>query len=64
MTDRVRKMSPKGGGLPKVAVACQGGGMHAGFEIGVLTEILEDINERKRFELVGVSGTSAALCAP
>ena len=64
MTDRVRKMSPKGGGLPKVAVACQGGGMHAGFEIGVLTEILEDINERKRFELVGVSGTSAgALCA-
>ena len=47
MTDRVRKMSPKGGGLPKVAVACQGGGMHAGFEIGVLTEILEDINERK-----------------
>jgi NTE family protein len=64
MTDRVRKMSPKGGGLPKVAVACQGGGMHAGFEIGVLTEILEDINERKRFELLGVSGTSAgALCA-
>ncbi|MGA8961952.1 MAG: patatin-like phospholipase family protein, partial [Pseudolabrys sp.] len=64
MTDRVRKMSPKGGGLPKVAVACQGGGMHAGFEIGVLTEILEDINKRKRFELVGVSGTSAgALCA-
>jgi NTE family protein len=64
MTDRERKMSPKGRALPKVAVACQGGGMHAGFEIGVLTKILEDINERKRFELVGLSGTSAgALCA-
>src|SRR6476620_5709018 len=64
MANRARKMSPKGGALPKVAVACQGGGMHAGFEIGVLSEILEDINERERFELVGLSGTSAgALCA-
>jgi len=61
---RKRKISPKGSAIPKVAVACQGGGMHAAFEIGVLTEILEDIKERKRFELVGVSGTSAgALCA-
>jgi NTE family protein len=64
MADPVRKMSPKGRAIPKVAVACQGGGMHAAFEIGVLTEILEDMNERKRFELVGLSGTSAgALCA-
>jgi NTE family protein len=47
----------------KVAVGCQGGGMHAAFEIGVLTEILKDC-ENKKFELVGVSGTSAgALCA-
>ncbi len=47
----------------KVAVACQGGGMHAAFEVGVLTEILKDC-EKKRFELVGLSGTSAgALCA-
>jgi NTE family protein len=47
----------------KVAVACQGGGMHAAFEIGVLTEILKDC-EKKRFDLVGLSGTSAgALCA-
>ena len=38
MANRARKMSPKGGALPKVAVACQGGGMHAGFEIGVLSE--------------------------
>jgi NTE family protein len=57
----------------KVAIACQGGGMHAAFEVGVLTEILntlddqrkrQDIEEKKRFELVGLSGTSAgALCA-
>jgi NTE family protein len=49
-------------GLRKVAVGCQGGGMHAAFEVGVLTEILKDV-EQKRFELVGLSGTSAgALC--
>jgi NTE family protein len=57
----------------KVAIACQGGGMHAAFEVGVLTEILnnideqkkrQDIEDKKRFELVGLSGTSAgALCA-
>ena len=58
--------------LKKVAVGCQGGGMHAAFEVGVLTEILKntneqrakDIDDQKRFELVGLSGTSAgALCA-
>ena len=47
----------------KIAVGCQGGGMHAAFEIGVLTEILKD-SEQKKFDLVGLSGTSAgALCA-
>ena len=59
--------------LKKVAVGCQGGGMHAAFEVGVLTEILKTIdaqkkrkgtNNQKQFELVGLSGTSAgALCA-
>jgi NTE family protein len=50
--------------IPKIAVACQGGGTHAAFEVGVLTEILKDIQERNRFELAGLSGTSAgALCA-
>jgi len=50
--------------VPKVAIACQGGGTHAAFEVGVLSEILKDIHERNRFELVGLSGTSAgALCA-
>jgi len=55
----------------KVAVACQGGGIHASFSVGVLIEILKaieqqnkDSTDRKRFELVGLSGTSAgALCA-
>ena len=50
--------------VPKVVIARQGGGMHAAFEVGVLSEILKDIHERNRFELVGLSGTSAgALCA-
>lgn len=51
---------------PKVAIACQGGGTHAAFIAGVLTEILECLkpNQPQRFELVGLSGTSAgALCA-
>jgi NTE family protein len=42
----------------KVAVACQGGGMHAAFSVGVLTEILKEVKDGK-FELVGLSGTSA-----
>jgi NTE family protein len=47
----------------KVAVACQGGGMHVAFAVGVLTEILADVKDDK-FDLVGISGTSAgALCA-
>jgi NTE family protein len=50
--------------MPKIAIACQGGGTHAAFEVGVLTEILKDVEARNRFELVGFSGTSAgALCA-
>lgn len=48
----------------KVAIACQGGGTHAAFAVGVLTEILKDMQDQKRFDLVGLSGTSAgALCA-
>lgn len=37
----------------KVAIGCQGGGMHAAFEVGVLTEILKDFRDSKQFELVG-----------
>ena len=50
--------------MVKVAIACQGGGIHAAFEVGVLVEILENIQQQKiarqeRFRLIGVSGTSA-----
>jgi NTE family protein len=45
-------------GLPRVAVACQGGGVHAAFEVGVLLEILEDMKQN-RLEVAGLSGTSA-----
>ena len=31
----------------KIAVGCQGGGMHAAFEVGVLTEILKDCEKRR-----------------
>lgn len=52
------------GRVTKIAVACQGGGTHAAFEVGVLTEILKAMDSRKEFDLVGLSGTSAgALCA-
>jgi NTE family protein len=57
--DRTKRTDP----LPKVAVACQGGGIHASFTVGVLTEILRDIQQKARFELTALSGTSAgALC--
>lgn len=55
----------------KVAIACQGGGTHAAFTWGVLTEILRtkklwDANPKdgESFDIVAISGTSAgALCA-
>jgi NTE family protein len=47
----------------RIAIACQGGGIHAAFAVGVLSELLLDL-ERERFKLIGISGTSAgALCA-
>lgn len=55
----------------KVAIACQGGGTHAAFTWGVLTQILEtkkawdaDAGEGEKFDIIAISGTSAgALCA-
>lgn len=51
--------------VPTVAIGCQGGGMHAAFEVGVLGKILDEVAQpNPRFKLVGLSGTSAgALCA-
>jgi len=55
----------------KIAIACQGGGTHAAFTWGVLTEILRTkkawaagTEGAPPFEIVALSGTSAgALCA-
>ncbi len=53
----------------KVAIACQGGGIHGAFTCGVLTEILQakeaDKNDqlpadaKRRFDICALSGTSA-----
>ena len=49
--------------IPKVAIACQGGGSHAAFAAGVLLHLL-GAGTRDRFELVALSGTSGgAMCA-
>jgi len=49
--------------VPKVAIACQGGGSHAAFAAGVLLGLLAP-GTRERFELVALSGTSGgAICA-
>src|SRR5918999_3864117 len=47
----------------KVAIACQGGGSHTAFTAGVLKRLLR-VEELKRYEVVGLSGTSGgAVCA-
>jgi NTE family protein len=46
-----------------VAIACQGGGSHTAFTAGVLKKLLRT-EEMKRYEVVGLSGTSGgAVCA-
>jgi NTE family protein len=48
---------------PKVAIACQGGGSHAAFAAGALSELLSP-QYFDQFELVALSGTSGgAICA-
>jgi len=56
--------------VKKVAIACQGGGTHADFTWGMLTQILETklkwvaADAGERFDVTAISGTSAgALCA-
>jgi NTE family protein len=47
----------------RVAIACQGGGSHTAFTAGVLKKLLRT-EELKRYEVVGLSGTSGgAICA-
>ena len=58
-------------GMKKIEITCQGGGTHAAFTWGVLTEILKtkmlwqtEKGDDDRFEIVAITGTSAgALCA-
>ncbi|MBL8398072.1 MAG: patatin-like phospholipase family protein [Candidatus Accumulibacter sp.] len=59
--------------IRKVAIACQGGGIHGAFTCGVLDRLLQSkeneqegapagralVGARRRFEIVGLSGTSA-----
>jgi len=46
-----------------VAIACQGGGSHTAFTAGVIKRLLR-AEELKRYEVVGLSGTSGgAVCA-
>lgn len=48
--------------MPKVAIACQGGGSHAAFAAGLLHALLT--RHAASFELQGISGTSGgAMCA-
>jgi NTE family protein len=49
--------------IPKVAIACQGGGSHAAFAAGVLLGLLGP-ERRERFQLLALTGTSGgAMCA-
>ena len=57
-------------GPRKIAIACQGGGTHAAFTWGVLTEILKtkqiwdaSAGNDEKFEIVAISGTSAGALA-
>ena len=55
-------MDPRGESK-RVAIACQGGGSHTAFTAGVLKKLLRS-EEFKRYEVVGLSGTSGgAVCA-
>ena len=48
----------------RIAIACQGGGSHTAFTAGALREILEEVKDKGRYEIVALSGTSGgALCA-
>ncbi len=49
--------------MKRIAIACQGGALHAAFTAGALKIILKNQLEKK-LEIMGLSGTSAgALCA-
>jgi NTE family protein len=52
------------GAIPKIAIACQGGGSHTAFTAGALEAILSSAGLGLDFRLVGLSGSSGgAICA-
>ena len=52
------------GGKRRIAIACQGGGSHTAFTAGALREILKEVRDDRRYEIVALSGTSGgAVCA-
>jgi NTE family protein len=44
--------------MPRIAIACQGGGSHTAFTTGALRTIIADQMEHGDFEIVALSGTS------
>jgi NTE family protein len=62
-SEPARSTRGNGAGLPRVAIALQGGGSHAAFSAGVLAHLLSS-ERRHQFRLVALSGTSGgAMCA-
>ena len=60
LRDRDRKTPSS---TKRVAIACQGGGSHSAFTAGALKRLLTE-EERHRYEIVALSGTSGgAICA-
>lgn len=50
--------------LPRIAIACQGGGSHTAFTAGVLQQLLAAAGADGRFTIAGFSGSSGgAICA-
>ena len=50
--------------LPRIAIACQGGGSHTAFTAGVLKRLLRDSPADRPFDVAALSGTSGgAICA-
>src|SRR5215203_3518089 len=48
----------------RIAIACQGGGSHTAFTAGALRRILKEIQDKRSYEIVALSGTSGgAICA-
>src|SRR5918994_467416 len=51
-------------GPKRIAIACQGGGSHTAFTAGGPRRILEEVQDKRSYDIVALSGTSGgAVCA-